>query len=73
VVAGVKPVSMFASLPPLRGRGASSRKGELEVPPESDDVWVGRNFAKIVLRLGLTDWVMEKIAERRVCGTPARE
>jgi hypothetical protein len=39
-------------------------KGELEAPADRSDVhlWVGRDFAKIVLRLGLTDWVMEKIA-----------
>jgi hypothetical protein len=36
----------------------------MEIPPERNDIhlWVGRDFAKIVLRLGLTDWVMEKIA-----------
>jgi hypothetical protein len=41
-----------------------SPKGEMEIPPERNDIhlWVGRDFAKIVLRLGLTDWVMEKIA-----------
>ena len=39
-------------------------KGKLETPAERSDIhlWVGRDFAKIVLRLGLTDWVMEKVA-----------
>lgn len=41
-----------------------SPKGALEVPADRSDIhlWVGRDFARIVLRLGLTDWVMEKIA-----------
>lgn len=39
-------------------------KGVLAAPADRSDVhlWVGRDFAKIVLRLGLSDWVMEKIA-----------
>ena len=41
-----------------------SPKGELEAPADRSDVhlWTGRDFARIVLRLGLADWVMEKIA-----------
>lgn len=41
-----------------------SAKGELEAPADRPDIhlWVGREFARIVPRLGLTDWVMEKIA-----------
>jgi hypothetical protein len=41
-----------------------SPKGSLEAPADRCDIhlWVGRDFARTVLRLGLTDWVMEKIA-----------
>lgn len=41
-----------------------SPKGSLQPPADRSDVhlWVQRDFAKIVLRLGLSDWVMEKIA-----------
>lgn len=41
-----------------------SPKGELEPLADRPDIhlWVGREFARIVLRLGLADWVMEKIA-----------
>ena len=41
-----------------------SPKGLLQSPVDRSDghLWVQRDFAKIVLRLGLSDWVMEKIA-----------
>jgi hypothetical protein len=41
-----------------------SPKGSLQPPADRSDVhlWVQRDFAKIVLRLGLSDWVVEKIA-----------
>lgn len=41
-----------------------SPKGSLQQPADRGDVhlWVHRDFARIVLRLGLSDWVMEKNA-----------
>lgn len=41
-----------------------SPKGELAAPADRTDVhvWTGREFANVVLRLGLVDWVMEKVA-----------
>lgn len=39
-------------------------RGRLQVLPDRPDahLWVGRDLAKIVLRVGLMDWVMDKIA-----------
>lgn len=40
-----------------------SPKSHLTAPPERPDihVWVDRELAKIALRLGLSDWIIEKI------------
>lgn len=39
-----------------------SPRGNLSAPDRSDvHVWAGREFAETVLRLGLQDWVLEKI------------
>lgn len=38
-------------------------RGRLQLPDRPDvHLWVGRDLAKIVLRVGLMDWVMDKIA-----------
>lgn len=39
-------------------------RGRLRLPADRKDIhlWVGRDLAKIALRLGLADWIMEKIA-----------
>jgi hypothetical protein len=40
-----------------------SPRGEIAAPERSDvHVWTGREFAATVLRVGLHDWVLEKIA-----------
>jgi hypothetical protein len=41
-----------------------SPKGEIIAPADRDDVhvWAGRDLAAIVLRMGLLDWVLEKVA-----------
>jgi hypothetical protein len=41
-----------------------SPKGEITPPVDRDDVhvWAGRDLAAIVLKMGLLDWVLEKVA-----------
>lgn len=41
-----------------------SPKGEIAAPADRDDVhvWAGRDLAAIVLKMGLLDWVLEKVA-----------
>jgi len=41
-----------------------SPKGDLAPPPDRDDVhiWAGRELATTILKMGVHDWVLEKIA-----------
>jgi hypothetical protein len=41
-----------------------SPKGALKAPSDRDDVhvWSGRELAKTALRLGLADWIIEKVS-----------
>jgi hypothetical protein len=49
-----------------------SPKGEIVAPVDRDEVhvWAGRDLAAIVLKMGLLDWVLEKVAEALLCCPP---